>query len=276
MHRVWIAAAAGALVSGCGLINSLESTYVAGGMVLATPEVKFSLAGRPAFVAVPATTEATSYVGRRSSATATDLTPIGNATVKVTFGASSATLGAVSSDSGLYQTTLSQPYAGGTSYTFAATLPGDDTGPHGGSVTAPDQLQAALLTLAPAGNSGTILGGQTVFAYPQAEAINVTWPSSAGSIGFATVLEIDFKNSTSKETYDNRPRTAADFVRLALGTEPTTISIPATAFPDHAYYALLLFTLNKASPQANTFIGSPLLAGSGVALTLAVGNPSPP
>ncbi|MCK6549519.1 hypothetical protein L6R52_27010 [Myxococcota bacterium] len=258
-------------LTGCELIESVKATTIVGGILVATPEVK--LAGQ---FDVASEVVATAFVGERASSTSTEEpTPIRGADVRVAqAGGASVNLTEQPSPAGFYLVTSKEEaaltYADGATYAFGATVPGD-TVEFGGTVTAPTRLSDASLTLTP--TPGTIPNVDAVRTHPKNADLTVAWQAQNGRYGYVTVLRADPASPDQPQVvFDNRPKTAGEILEFIVGTPPTNLTIPGATFADDAGYAVIVVTLNRGDVDTNTFLGSPILAGSGAAVILAVGD----
>ena len=71
------------------------------------------------------------------------------------------------------------------------------------------------------------------------------------------------------------PTVPRNVTAQANGYAPTSVDIPASVFAQDGLYAVLIVAANKGGPRSNTFLGSPLLAGSGAAEFFAIGDIGP-
>jgi hypothetical protein len=256
----------------CDLIESAKSTIVVAGILAATPEVK--LAGQ---FDVESETLATVYLGERDSPTSSEApSPIKGANVAIQFSGNSVVLKEEDGgEDGVYLAdSVREPkllYADGTLYTFAADISGNDAGPFGGGVTAPTRLSPASLTLTPAPEAIPLV--PNVYRHPKSADLTITWTEANGRYAYVTVLRADAANpGQPQQVYDSRPKTGQDMIKFIIGTPPTSLTVPGSVFDSDAAYAVLVVVADKGDPQTNTFLGSPLLAGSGEKVLLAVGT----
>jgi hypothetical protein len=265
-----LSCAAGAALSGCDVVRSLTATTIVSGLVITTPAVMLSGTGGVHF-AIPAETAATAWVGTRASATSTeDPAPVLGATVSLNDGSSTFTLaeqgmGAYADSSA---TDMKLSYQEAALYSFSASNTGDG-GVHTGGVTAPPPLTNASITFSP--DDPSVMGYPTglVRTHAASTQLAVSWDPKYGAYAYVSL----FIAGNSNPVWDNRPRTAADVLRLVAGDAPTTITIPADALSQSGIYAVVLVTMAKGGPTgSNTFAGSPFLAGSGAPTFLVVGN----
>jgi hypothetical protein len=261
------------LLASCDLVNSAKATIVVGGILVSTPEIKLM----NQFDVKPQTI-ATTYVGQRDSITSQDAPkPIKGADVSLQFAGNTVKLmeqtGGGAMD-GFYVSdsvrSMSLSFADGQLYTFSALVPGDSI-THGGSVKAPTKLTAAALTLSPMPTP--IMNVPNVYKHPKMTALSITWPRQTGHYAYVTVFRADpMHPDQPQQVFDSSPKTAEEIIKFVLGDPPTSIMVPGDKFAQDGAYGVLLVTMDNGTPNENTFLGSPLLAGSGVAVILAVGN----
>lgn len=263
----WLLPLALPALGGCNLIKSATSTTIVSGLLIASPEVK-----QAGFYDVPSEVLATSWVGQRESVTSTkEPTPITGAQVSVQFGNSTVTLKEQSGQPGVYVASsvdsASLKYQPGSSYRFEAVTMSDM---HGGDVDAPPQLAANALTFSPALISDPML--PEFKRHTKNAALSVSWPKDAGRYAYVTVLRANRANPQSPtQVFDTRPKTAQEILNFIFGDPPASVDIPGATFAADGLYAVVLVAVNKGSPDANTFAGSPILAGSGAASFFAIG-----
>ncbi|MEM7676396.1 MAG: hypothetical protein AAF449_10375 [Myxococcota bacterium] len=258
------------LFCGCDLLDSATATTVFGGIVVATPEV--SIPGR---LEIDAEVLASAWVGERASPTSTDApTPIGSALVELGFGDATVPVPVIDASSGAYfQSSLSDAalaYRGGEMYRFTAAIDGIR---FGGSVEAPPMLSPAGLVLNPTPTEQAS-GLPDVGVHPANTALTVSWGSQFGRYAYLVVLRED-QSTPDRPTlvYDNRPDTIAKTLAFVQGTPPSSLTIPADIFAQDGLYAVTLVTMSRADDLLpDTFIGSPILVGSGTVVLLAVGQ----
>lgn len=263
--------AAAALPSlGCDLVESASATIVVSGLVIKSPELK--LAGR---FDVPAETAASVWVGERRNATDTsEPTPIKDAAVAVTFAGNRVAVPADADNEGLYVERSSKNaalmYAAGAAYTFEAKRPGDITA-YGGTVTmAPTELTPAAMRLTPEPTMAAP-GLPEVGIHAKGAGLRLEWGEQFGTHAFVTVVRADAANPDDPQlVFDNRPETAQEILQFVAGTPPTSIDIPGDTFNTDGVYAVVLVVLEKGEPNPSTFLGSPILVGTGAARFLAV------
>lgn len=260
------------LLGGCDLVASAKSTIVVAGILAATPEIK--LAGQ---FDIDSETLATVYLGERDSPTSSEApAPIKGADVRVEFVGNSVVLKEESgAEEGLYAADSVREtklvYSEGATYTFQADITGNDAGPFGGSVTAPTRLSPASLTFTPAPEG--IPQVPNLYRHPKNTDLKVEWTEANGRYAYVTVVRADPANPNQPEqVFDSRPKNGQEMIKFIIGTPPTSLTVPAAIFDRDAAYAVLVVVADKGDPQTNTFLGSPLLAGSGEKLLLAVGN----
>lgn len=252
---------------GCDLISQATATIVVGGIVVATPEVKYA-----GFYDVPSEVSANVWLGERASATSQEApAPLSGVSVFVTVGSRQVSI-PETDEPGVYATTsLEQAnlvYEPGTTYVFEAVL----TETHGGETEAPQRLTEGAVTLTPALPDSAVLPG--LKTHSANTALSVSWSPEYGKYGLVTVLRADKTNPTQPQlVFDNRPKTAKQVLDLVLGTPPTTIEIPATTFAQDGLYALVVAATERGEIRDNTSIASPLLVGSGTAVLFTVGTP---
>ncbi len=255
------------LLLGCDLISQATATVVVGGIVAATPEVKYA-----GFYDVRSEVTANVWLGERASSTSTEAPePLSGATVSIGVGGKAIRL-PETSERGVYATTsvddASLTYQAGATYTFDAVV----TETHGGETVAPARLTAQDLALTPALGGGGVL--PNIGTHAQGTALSVTWPTTAGKYGLVTVFRADQSNPSQPAlVFDNRPQNAKAVLDLVLGTPPTSLEVPATAFSEPGLYALMLVAADRGELRDNTSIASPLLVGSGAAVLFTVGTP---
>ncbi len=265
-----------ALALGCGALDSVTATTVVAGTIVRTPELR--VMGQ---FDVGAEVLASAWVGQRMSATDTgEPTPVKGADVNLTFAGNRIALEEQSTD-GLYLTnTVDMPmsgleYAGGTTYTVRANIEDGSVAEYGGTVSAPTILTPAALVLSPQPTM-TVPGFDNVFVHPKSTAINVAWAGEQfGRYPYVSVLRARTDDPENPElVFDNRPESAQETIEFILGTPPTSVDIPADTFATDGIYGVVVVIMNKHdSLLPNTFIGSPILAGSGAAIILNVGTP---
>ena len=261
------------LLLGCDLLESAQATVIVGGLLAANPEVR--LEDR---FDVPARVVATAWVGERESATSTEVPrAINDATVAVTFAGNRVSLPA-QSEAGLYrQSDTDDPaliYVAGGSYTFRATLSEDRSVEYGGTLdTAPNMLSPAAVILTP--EPAPIAGRPGVGAHPRGAALTLSWPEGFGRYTYVSVFRAD---PTAPDTpvlvFETRPESTEDVLELVLGTAPRELEIPGETFAEEGLYAVILVAMNRGTDLLpNTFLGSPVLVGSGTPRFLSVGAP---
>jgi hypothetical protein len=263
----------GVALAGCDLINQATSTTILGGAIVASPDI--SLMNQ---FTVKSQAAALAYVGSRSSPTDTsDPTPILGADVSLSFAGNTVKLTEAMGDTqGLYTAdSIHNPqlmFVDGQTYTFSATLMGQMT-PHTGVIKAPNKLQTSQITTSPVLMPYS-MNFPDVFKLAKNTDLTVTWPAASGNFAYVTVFRADPNNmSNPMQVFDSPPhKTAGDILKLVLGTPPSSITIPGATFSQDGAYAIVLVTMDNGTPDDTTFIGSPILAGSGAALILGVGN----
>ena len=252
----------------CELIDSIRAKTIVAGLVFQTPEIRFGN-----FFDRDAETEATIWVGERESSTSTDdPIPVDNADVRITFAGNRLPVPNDSAQSGLYtlssRTSADLLYAPAT-YVFEAKLQGEDPLDdwHGGWVEAPAALTTEEVNFAPAPTRETGLF-EGSFAHPQGQSLTITWDPNAGRYAIVTI----FRAGEETPVFDSTPATAGDAVRFIIGTPPTEVVVPGEVFQDIGLYAVVIFSADKGTPDANTFLGSPYIAGTGPVTLLKVGD----
>lgn len=261
-------------LTGCDILESATATTIVAGTVVRTPDIRVE-----GFFDVQAEVVASALVAERENATSTDEpTPISGANAAITFSGNRVQL-VEQSTPGLYLTTSvddpSLVYVDGSSYTVRASLPGDATTEFGGQVTAPNALTPAAITLSPQPTE-SFPGLPDVLMHPKSTALNVRWPSEGfGRYAYLSVYRADVNDASNPVlVFDNAPETAGEIIEFIVGTPPESLDIPADTFAEDGLYGVVLFTLDRHERLLpNTFIGSPVLAGSGAAIVLAVGQP---
>ena len=263
---------AGALLSvasGC----DLTATTVVAGTLVSTPALEV-----PGQFNVKAEVIASAWVAERDSATSTnEPTPLQGATVSVTFPGNRVAL-VEESQPGLYLTTsvddAALQYVDGTQYTFRASLPDGSVAEYGGSVTAPSRLTPAALTLSPQPTE-VFPDLAQVGVHPKNTALTVSWASEQyGRYAYVSVFRAKADDLENPElVFDNRPESAEEIIQFILGTPPTSVTIPAETFAQDGIYGVVVVIMNKHDRLLpNTFLGSPVLAGSGAAVLLGVSS----
>ena len=256
----------------CDLLDSAQATVIVGGLLAATPEL--DLQGQ---FDVPAQVTASAWVGQRDSPTSTEVPqPIGDADVAVTFSGNRIGL-AARSEPGLYSKTNSEDaglmYVAGGSYTFRAALPNDRSVEYGGTLqAAPNMLTPAAIVLTPEPTPHASLPG--VGDHPRSTSLTLSWPQGFGRYTYVTVFRANpTQPSTPTLVYQTRPESAQDALEFVLGTPPTEIQIPEVVFVEDGLYAIILVAMDRGSDLLpNTFLGSPVLVGSGAVRFIAVGS----
>ena len=257
---------------GCDLLESVKSTVVVTGLVVKTP--KISVAG---LIDLDAEVVATSWVGERESATSKETpSPVPGAKASVVY--AGVTLPLVEKDAGLFETTsVEEPtlqYESGASYAFVATLPEDGSTEYGGSVKAPTALEPAAVKFTPAPGAAHAQFPDARM-HPKDTALTLDWPAlTYGKHAFVSVVYADPLNVMNAKdpefVYDSRPESASEIIEFVLGEPVQTLTIPAETFSKAGIYGVMLFVVDRGSPRTNTFLGSPFIAGSGIAALFAV------
>ncbi len=258
------------LLTGCDFFESATATTVVAGVVAKSPELM--LTGQ---YAIPSETVATVWLGERKSETSTDEPkPIGGANVSLSFGTKTVAL-AEQAEKGVYlasSLTEEDLVYQSTQYTFGAQI--GDSADFGGSVAAPTELSAAAISLSPSPTE-SVPGFPEVQRHGKSTALDVSWQSQFGRYGYLVVFRAKSSDPTKPErVFDNRPKTALEWIDFVAGSPPTKLTIPADVFAADGVYAVVLVALERGDVLPSTFIGSPQLAGSGAARFLAVGDVS--
>ncbi len=277
-RRTLLCLASPLVFAGCDLVSSATSTTVVAGVLASTPDINVGDQFK-----VKSQTVVTTYVGQRDSVTSSNApTPITGANVTVQFGGNSVKLAeqmGMGQQAGFYTATSVQnmnlTFADGQLYTFNALLPGDA---HGGTVTAPTKLVLANFDFQPA-LQPFMTTYPNVYKFTKNTDLTVTLKvMTAGHYWYVTVLRADTAHPDQPQQvyasppFDKNPPSAEGILNFIVGTPPTSLMIPGSTFSQDGAYAVLLVAMDNGTPNKNTFLGSPLLAGSGVALILAVGN----
>lgn len=255
------------LVAGCGIVDAATATTVVGGLLVATPDV--SVAQQ---IDLSSEVVATAWVGERDSPTSTEAPePIEGAAVQVSIQGANVALPDVGG--GRYATTsVMAPglvYTPGASYAFVAEANGAR---YGGTLpAAPTRLSPAALVLDPAPTAAHPDVPEALL-HPADTKLTVRFPEQYGRFGYVTVLRANPNDATDPElVFDNRPDTAQEILDLVVGNPSRTVEIPATAFAQDGIYAIIVVALERgADLLPNTFIGSPILVGSGAAVVVGV------
>ena len=258
------------IFSGCDLLDAATATTVVGALVVATPAV--SVPGR---LEISDEVVATVWVGERLSPESTAAPdPIGDANVGIVFDGTTVPVPVENAAAGVYaQTSVAAPtltYVGGTSYTIEAVI---DGARFGGSVTAPPALSAAALTLDPSPTM-VVPDLPEVGEHPRDTALTLSWPAQFGEYTYVTVFRADPNDPTNpQQVFDNRPTTTSEILQFIVGGSPTTQTIPADVFGQDGLYAVILVAMDGSSMLLpDTFLGSPILVGSGAVVLLGVGQ----
>jgi hypothetical protein len=262
------------LVGGCDLVKAASSTVIVGGLVVKSPEIKVE-----GYLELPAETGASVWLGERESATSTETPkPIKGARVALTYAGNAVPLTEQMDADGVYlETSLDNDdlsYAPGAAYTFSAELDGEPGVTYGGTIRmAPEALTPAALTLEPRPTE-LVERFQGAGVHPKGEALKLSWGTQYGRYAYVSVLRARPESPDRPElVFDNRPKTTNEILRLVVGSPITTFTIPGDTFAEDGIYAVLLVTLDKGNDLLpNTFLGSPILAGSGAVVFLAVGD----
>ncbi len=256
---------------GCDeLVDTITATVVVAGTLIQTPEVK--LAGQ---FDVQAETLASVWFGERDSPTSTnEPMPLSGAELQITFGGNAVTL-PESSEKGLYSqnslTDSNLSFEGGIAYTFEGK-PSGNTTTYGGTVTAPTPLTPAAIQLSPQPGQA-IPGVPQALQHPINTALQVSWERQYGAHGYVTVFRANPNDPQNPEqVFDNTPKTAQEIIEFIIGTAPRQVDIPASTFSQAGVYAVVLAAMDKGQALPNTFIGSPILAGSAQVVFLGVVN----
>lgn len=264
------------LIVGCNALDSVTATTVVAGTIVRTPELQ--LAGQ---FDVGAEVLASAWVGERKNATDTgEPTPVTGAEVNLTFAGNRIAL-PEQSTAGLYLTnTVDAPnsgllYEGGITYTVRANIEDGSVAEYGGTVTAPTILTPAALSFSP-DPTEMVPGFPGVLVHPKSTALNVSWAGEQfGRYPYVSVFRAKPNDSSNPElVFDNRPESAQETIEFILGTPPTSVDIPADTFNSDGIYGVVVVIMDRHdSLLPNTFVGSPILAGSGAAVILGVGTP---
>jgi hypothetical protein len=256
---------------GCDLASSAGATIVVSGLLVKTPEMK--LAGQ---FDVPGEVGTTVWVGERASATDTNApTPIKGASVAVTFAGNRVAVPEEGKMDGLYVQSsvedLNLVYAPGAAYTFEAKIPDSDA-LYGGTVKeAPEALSPAGMMFEPE-PTVTAPNLPEVGVHAQGAPLTLRWGPQFGTHAFVTVVRADPQSPNDPQVvFDSRPKTAEEIIKFIAGTPPESILIPGDTFRSDGIYAIVLVVCDQGEPLSSTFLGSPLLVGSGAARFLAVG-----
>lgn len=257
------------ILAACDLLESAQSTIVTAGVIAASPEIQLDN-----YFDVKSQTLATEYLGQRASATSDEApTPIGGADVTIQFAGNTVEL-KETSEKGVYETDSITNnkliYAEGQTYAFVTDIPGNDAGPFGGAVKSPTRLSPASLTLTPTPMPVDMV--PNVYSHPKMTDLQVSWTQMNGRFAWVTVFRATNLMDQPEQVFDSRPKNAQEMIKFILGTPPTSITIPASTFDRDGAYAVLVVAAEKGDLKTNTFLGSPILAGSGEKVLLAVGN----
>jgi hypothetical protein len=261
-----------AAFGGCDLVKSATSTIIVSGLVIATPEIKYT-----GFFDVKSEVGATSWVGKRESGTSTEEPdPISGADVSVTAAGKAIAL-EETDQPGIYLKTSVEDanlvYQEGATYVFDAIVPGSSE-THGGEGVAPPKLTSSSLSFEPALSPHPMV--QQIKTHSANSALKVSWDSGFGRYAYVSVFRADKTNPDKpQQVFDTRPKTAKEVLDFVLGEPPTSVTVPAEVFNTDGLYALLLVAVNKGGPRTNTFVGSPYLVGSGAVELFAIGNFNP-
>lgn len=258
---------------GCELLDSVQATVIVGGLLAANAEVR--LDNR---FDVPAQVVASAWVGERESATSTEVPlAINDADVAVTFAGNRVILPAQAGLRGLYRQTddndAALVYVPGQSYTFRAALPDDRSVEYGGTLgTAPNLLTPAAVVLTP--EPTPIAGRADVGSHPRNTALTISWPDGFGRYTYVSVFRAD-PNAPGDPmlVFDTRPESTEEILELVLGTPPAAVEVPGRTFAQDGLYAVVLVAMDRGTDLLpNTFLGSPVLVGSGAPRFLSVGT----
>jgi hypothetical protein len=256
------------LLASCDFLESATARVVVAGVVARTPELQ--LAGQ---YAVPAETIATVWLGERESETSTEEPrPLGGARVSLDFGARHVEL--AEQERGVYLASSlddAQLEYQSTTYAIVAAI-NDST--FGGSVGAPTELSPAAVRLSPSPTE-SVPGFPEVQRHPKTTALEVSWQEQFGHRGYVTIFRAETSDPTRpRMVFESRPQTALQWIEFVAGDPPEKVSIPAEVFTSDGVYAVVLVALERGDVLPSTFVGSPVLAGSGAVRFLAVGNVS--
>jgi hypothetical protein len=263
-----LAASLALTTGGCRLLEMLKSDVVVSGIVFATPGLD-----HPGWISIEEEIVATAWVGRRISLTSTAApSAVQGARVHVRFGERMVALAPDADQPGLYVARSSETpeleLVDGAAYRFDVEL-GEV---YGGEVIAPRRLSVEQLSFEPAlGKHPLVPELQT---HPRGEPLRIGWTAAEGRYAYVSVLRADPEHPDRPElVFDTRPQDAADAL-AALSDDARALDIPGEVFEPDGIYGLVVMLANNGAPDADTFLGSPLLVGSGVALLLVVGSPA--
>lgn len=253
--------------SGCHFFESVTATTIVSGLMVATPGVTFK-----DFVSLESETVATIWVGERESATSTEApTPISNANVSVGFSGGNVPLEAVQG-SGVYTKSSidsALDYIEASVYDYNAVVDGET---FGGKITTPPKLQRQNVTYSPAPSTHPVFPNELAI-HPKSTDLTISWNPNSGRFAYVSVFRADKATPDMPEfVYDTRPETAEEILEFVVGTPPPMVTIPADIFAVDGLYGVVLFTMDNGDPLQNTFIGSPILAGSGAVQLFVVGD----
>ncbi len=262
---------------GCRILEMAQSTMVVSALVVATPELSY-----PGYLEVEPHVIASAWIGQRPNSTSLEPMPVSGLDVTVTFNEQTLTLTEREDEAGLYflesEDDPTLAYESGTTYAFetqveTAPLPGQppSTQSHGGETVAPQRLQPEAVDVSPVMESHPL--APELKLLPKNTGVTISWSEEYGRLSYVSVLRGNPDDPEKPElTFDTRPETSKDLLKMAAGDQPTTVEIPADAFPEDGVYAVVLVAMDKGLPSNTTFLGSPILAGSGTAILVAVGD----
>lgn len=265
---------------GCRLLEMAQSAMVVSALVVATPELSY-----PGYLEVEPHVVASAWIGQRPSATSVEPTPVSGLDVSVTFQGRTLALAEHEEEAGLYLLESDDEpaldYHAGETYAFETTVqtepsPGQPatSSRHGGEAVAPTRLRPEAVEVSPAMERHPLAPALNL--HQRGTAMTISWAPEYGRLSYVSVLRGDPDNpETPVLTFDTRPETASEMLEMAVGDAPTSVEIPASAFEDDGIYAVVLVALDKGLPSDTTFLGSPILAGSGTAVLVAVGDVHP-
>lgn len=265
---VGLAASIALTTGGCRLLEMLKSDVVVSGVVFATPALD-----HPGWISIEEEIVATTWVGRRMSATSTVAPlPVKGAHVHVRFADREVALAPDADQPGLYVARSSKTpeleLLDGATYRFDVDL-GEV---YGGEVIAPKRLSVEQLSFEPALGQHPL--APELRTHPRGEPLRIGWTAAEGRYAYVSVLRADPEHPDRPElVFDTRPQDAADAL-AALSDDTRALDIPGEVFEPDGIYGLVVMLANNGAPDTDTFLGSPLLVGSGVGLVLVVGSPA--
>jgi len=256
-HTTVAAVALVALLSGCNVLQQLESRKIMAAAVLASP----SLAPfTPASV-----TTAQLFFGERQDNVQQPPTALSASSVTLTWDGNSSgvTLTPVAGKAGWYEATGGVTYIEGAHYTFTVVYQGET---FSGSVQAP---AASAIT-----NASNHLFNPGAY---DGTKLTVTRDVSAGaSDAFYAAFHASGATDLASSTCNNAPvNDASVFVQFVLDDsawKAASFSLPKSpCFPSTGQYVVNLTTVEKSTAvSSNLFLGSAVLAGTADAAALVV------